>query len=106
MIDSDQILPDDLSDECRQIAEVIGMDALLALVAARGGECVYLPKYESLAAASRNRQIRAEFNGRNYRDLAKRYNLTVRWVREIVSSSNQGAGTSRNAPLDTQLQLF
>ena len=101
----DDIKPDDLPEECRQIAELIGFDALLKLIQARGGEHVYFPKLESVASAARNRAIRDEFNGRNYRYLAKKHGLTVRWVRVIVSNRKSKTNEQRSA-IQSQLSLF
>ena len=81
----DHITPDDLPDDLRQIAELIGMDALMALSRQMGGNTIYFPRPERLAVAARNRAIRSEFDGGNHRDLARRYNLSVTWIRKILS---------------------
>lgn len=94
---------DDLPDECRQIAEEIGLDNMLALIRRFAGERVYFPTMERVAIHARNRQIRAEFNGRNYRDLAHRYGLTVTWIREIVA---EDYACKKKSNIDKQLQLF
>jgi Mor family transcriptional regulator len=83
------IQPDDLPPELQEVADLIGFDNVLALVHARGGESLYIPKPERIAAAARNRAIRAQFNGRNYRELAARHNLTVTWVREILAEGRK-----------------
>lgn len=101
----DDIQPDDLPEECRQIAEVIGFDALLKLILMRGGEHVYFPKLESIVSAARNQAIREAFNGRNYRELAKRYGLTVRWVRVIVAGSKSKSNDFCR-PVGMQMQMF
>lgn len=55
------------------------------LHAARG---VYVPDANSvrasLARQARDERIRAEFNGRNYGDLADKHGLTSRTVRRIL----------------------
>lgn len=94
----------DLPEEYRQVAEIIGMPAYMALVKTFGGGAIYIPKAQCVTRESRNRAIRSEFNGRNYRELAKRYNLTARWVRVILAEKTDHAPCVR--PLDTQLQLF
>lgn len=98
-----QIQPDDLPAELRQIADLIGLESVLALVRARGGEAIYIPKQDSVAAAARNRAIRAQFNGHNHAELARRYNLTVRWVNEIIS---EGRRRSCRSSVQDQLKLF
>ena len=97
---------DDLPEECRQIAEAIGLEALLELSARMGGERVYIPLPERLATAARNRAIRAEFNGRNYRALAVKYGLTVRWIRCLVSGGQRDNGADPSEPVYKQSKLF
>ena len=97
---------DDLPDECRQIADVIGLDGLLALSAKLGGERIYIPLPERLATAARNRAIRAAFNGRNYHELAIRYGLTVRWIRSIVSEKNSESFDTLKKPAYRQTKMF
>ena len=94
---------DDLPEDCRDIAEIIGLDNLIALVKARGGETLYLPKPERLAIGARNRMICKQFDGRNYRELARKYDLTETWIREIVAEGRSG-GPSHNK--QKQMVLF
>ena len=78
----------DLPEELRQIAEVIGVEKLLELSERLGGDRIHIPRPERLAVAARNRAIRAAFNGANYRELARRHGLTVRWIRAIVAGED------------------
>ncbi len=97
------ILPEDLPSGYRDIAETIGLQAALRLMELRGGETIYIPKIDCIGVAARNRSIRAEFNGRNHRELARRYGLTVTWVREILAG---GGIDYRPQHVDKQLELF
>lgn len=45
-----------------------------------GGNMFYISKIEP-----KHREIRDSFNGRNYAELAKRYGLTERQIRNIVN---------------------
>lgn len=67
---------------CR-IAETIGAENFCRLADILGGETVYIPKTESLVRPVRDAHIKAEFNGFNHSELAKKYNVTERWVREL-----------------------
>ena len=78
------ITMEDLPEELRDIAESIGIDDVIRLLKVRGGESVYMHKFETIIRNARNRKIRSAFKGRNYRELARRYNLTVRQIRQIV----------------------
>lgn len=91
---------DDLSENQRAIAEVIGMEAYIKLSKAFGGDdSLYVAKYDKLENIKRNKQIIDEFNGYNYQVLAEKHNLSVRMVREIIADFNR-------KPLKGQLSLF
>ena len=55
---------------------------------------VYVPDANTvranLARQARNERIRAEFNGRNYRALARKHGLTPRTVRRILERKQGG----------------
>lgn len=94
---------DDLREEQKQIAEVIGVDAYLDLTRAFGGTSIYIAKAEEiLKRADRDRQIREEFNGSNYAQLAIKYGLTEVWIRNIVYDK---AAEIKRKPLDGQMNL-
>lgn len=104
MIGNLDIQLSDLPPDFREIAETIGLDPALELVQARGGEAVYIPKVEKVCRAARDRAIRAEFNGKNHRELARRYGLTVVWIRAIVDQNHDlGVGIDT---IDKQIPLF
>ena len=67
----------------RQIAEAVGIEGLYRLAKAIGGETVYIPKTETVIRPVRDAHIKEEFNGFNHSILAKKYNVTERWVREL-----------------------
>jgi Mor family transcriptional regulator len=61
-----------------------------------GGEDFYLPKIDSIIAKHRNRLIRADLAaGLSYKQVARKYRITERWVREIEQSKD-----------DRQLEMF
>lgn len=76
---------DDLPEEYQIVAEIFGVDGALRLAKESGGMRIYVPKFEKLIRARRDARIRAEFNGVNHRELARKYDLTETWVREIVA---------------------
>lgn len=94
---------DDLREEQKQIAEVIGVDAYLELTRAFGGTSIYIAKAEEIVKrADRDRQIREEFNGNNYSQLALKYGLTEVWIRNIVYDK---AAEIKRRPLEGQMNL-
>lgn len=75
---------DDLPEIYRDIASFIGLPAALELGEKMGGEHFYLPKIDSFLTRQRNRLIKADLAaGHTYKQVARRYRITERWVREI-----------------------
>lgn len=77
----------DVPEEYRDIAELLGMEAFSRLTYLCGGQCLYIPKRESLERGARDREIRSRFNGGNHRSLALQYRLSVRQIRKIVNGT-------------------
>ena len=75
----------DIPEEYRDIAETIGVEAFTRLTFLCGGQSLYIPKRESLERGARDRDIRARFNGGNYRALAAQFRLSERQIRKIVA---------------------
>ena len=104
MIDQYNIQLDDFPPDFQDIAETIGLEPTLKLVEARSGEGIYVPKVDKVCRAARDRAIRAEFTGTNHRELARKYGLTVVWIRSIVGQSpTRSSGVDI---VDNQLSLF
>ena len=74
-----------IPEEYRDIAEAIGMEAFTQLTLLCGGQSLYIPKRESLERNARDRDIRARFDGGNYRALAAQFRLSERQIRKIIN---------------------
>lgn len=72
----------------QQIASSIGLDAFCKLAEMVGGSTIYIPKLDSLVRPVRDVHIREEFNGYNHAELAQKYGVTVRWIRELCGSGH------------------
>ena len=70
----------------KDIADAIGIENFYALTKVVGGATIYLPKPESVTRPVRDTRIREEFNGYNHPDLAKKYQVTERWLRKLCGS--------------------
>ena len=81
----DEIRPEDLPEPYGRIAALIGVRHALVLAQEFAGSEVYFRKLDGALCEVRDRKIRGEFNGYNVRELAKKYGLTDRWVRSIVT---------------------
>lgn len=53
-----------------------------------GGGDLYLPNGRYWEASLRANKIRASFNGRNYRELAREFGITEMRVRQIIDGKN------------------
>ncbi len=72
----------------REIAEEIGVTNFIKLAELVGGSTFYIPKSESFLRPVRDLRIKQEFNGYNHAELAKKYNLSERWIREICGEGH------------------
>ncbi|MDP1991963.1 MAG: Mor transcription activator family protein [Syntrophales bacterium] len=84
-----EIPMESLPEDLQVVAEIFGKEGALQLAQRLGGMQIYIPKFEGLVRAPRNARIRAEFNGRNHRDLSRRYNLTETAIRNILGSERR-----------------
>lgn len=54
---------------------------------AYGGETLYIPKGKDLDAVLLHHAIYKEFNGRNQKALAKKYNVSLQWVYATIKAT-------------------
>lgn len=83
-----EIKIDDLPETFRDVADLIGLDNALALVDMCGGMNLYVPKKDSCELAAKFRRIYEEYkaskSGTVYVDIAKKYNYSESYVRDII----------------------
>jgi Mor family transcriptional regulator len=80
-----EMLPD---NQWRQVAEAIGIENFCKMLAIVGGATTYIPQLDGLLRPVRDARIKSEFNGWNYLELARKYNITDRLVRSICGPGN------------------
>ncbi|MGC2424192.1 MAG: Mor transcription activator family protein [Nitrospirota bacterium] len=86
-----QIVIEDLPETYQQMAEHIGVSAALKLGEIMGGEGIYLPKIDNIRSKYRNRLIKSDLVvGLSYKQVARKYGITERWVR-IIEQSKEDA---------------
>lgn len=85
------------------IARIAGIDAALEVAKEYGGEQVYMAKYETVIRPIRDVKIRREFNGFNFKALARRYQITEQMVRNIVSDEIM---KKQREPMPGQVSMF
>ena len=63
------------------------------------GQIIYFPKNVGGELDERDKQIYAEFNGKNHQQLAKKYDLAVQQVYKIVKAVGQAEALKRQQGL-------
>ena len=86
----EKVTMEHLEGENRDLAELIGLENFKKMVKVYSGSTLYIPKVESITKEARDERIREEFTGGNLHELALRYGLTDRRVREILSENHTG----------------
>ena len=99
----EELTLDDLDEEQRELAECIGLDAYKKLVATYAGSPINIRMPDSLTMRQRNNNICRQFNGYNFTELAREYNLTERQIRNIVADK---VAEQRNKPIKNQISFF
>ncbi|EEQ6524719.1 DNA-binding protein [Escherichia coli] len=81
------------------IAEQIAVAVANHMMQAWGGQTIYLPKGMVFMTSARDYKIWQECDGRNYRELAKKYNLTLQWIYKVVKKIQRSESARRQLPL-------
>ncbi len=66
------------------LAKQIGMEVTGHIAQMWGGEVIYIPKNLILLLSERDRKIFNEFNGTNYRELVRKYSVSMQWIYQIA----------------------
>lgn len=85
------------------LIELIGEENMLTLAKNFDGEAIYFPKYEAIYRGIRDREIVETFNGGNYKELARKYDLSENHVRKIIADSGQ---RDKFFPQEGQFSMF
>jgi hypothetical protein len=84
----DDVRLDDFSidEPIGALSAVIGIEATKRLIRAFGGDAIYIPKKGTLLRKARNRRILKAFSGDNYKELSKKYKLTINRIHQIIKN--------------------
>lgn len=77
------------SEHISQLVNIVGREALKQIIETFGGDVIYIPMPESVIKPARDHNIYQQFNGRNYRELADRYRLSIRQIRNIIQQQRE-----------------
>ena len=80
--------PHVLTRKQQDIKNLIGIEALNELSVVFGGSPVYVPLFTKLEHRLRNQKVIAQFDGKNYAELSKKFGCGERQIRRIVSKKN------------------
>ncbi len=83
--ENEKLTMDDLQEQHREYAQVIGLDNLLKLSDNFGGTSIYIPQRKELEKNRIYRLIYKEFDGSNLHELAKKYKVSKSTIYTIVS---------------------
>lgn len=73
----------------REKAKEIGREAAEFIRTEWGGQLVYIPKGTLFALTQRDLEIWREFNGHNHADLARKNNVTLQRIYQIVAAMRE-----------------
>lgn len=88
-INRHELTLDDLQEQHRSYAEIIGLDNLLKLSDAFGGTDIYIPQRKELEKNKIYNMIYQEFDGSNLQELTQRYGVSKTTVYNIVKEKRQ-----------------
>lgn len=86
----------DIAERYQPVVNIIGVRKFVELAEYAAGDELYFPKPDSILAPARNRRIEREFNGDNMKELAEKYDLTIKQIAYIL----------RNVPDPGQMDIF
>lgn len=90
MITPEDIQLDDLPDEYREVARIIGIKAALDLVQSFAGCQLYVPKLSTIARQHIYRQMYDDFNKHgNFKQVAVKYNLSESHTRQVIKAEQR-----------------
>ena len=75
---------EDIAERYQEIVKIVGIANFVKLSNYARGDEIYFPKVESVVSPARNRRITKEFNGSNDKELAEKYNLTLKQIWNIL----------------------
>ena len=79
------IHPEDIPGDMAWLCDIVGVSAFMRIIDTAGGEILYIPKRQTIELPLKKEAIQKEYDGRNARALARKYGITERRVRAIIS---------------------
>lgn len=92
----------DVEKEYKELVAAIGREKTKEVIRIFGGSFVYFPMLSRACSEKIKKQIKSEFNGVNYAELAKNYGYSERSIRRITGDK----GRKKERTIDGQLNIF
>lgn len=89
VVDPSKIKGEYLNGAYSDLAEIIGIDAVLKIHATYRGQQIFYP-LDLLSKEFIRKQIIEEYNGHNVKQLATKYGYTEKWVKKILKDHIDG----------------
>ena len=86
-----QLKLSDLPPQFENIAQELGIERAKLLFKEFGGTYVYFPTEKMIYKGVRDREIMAEYNGFNHKELAIKYNMSESYIRSIINKQKKSA---------------
>lgn len=83
------VIKEDLPPAFQQLAEEFGAPVVFGIIEKMGGEYIYIPSMKTVMKNVRDRLIFEEFDGKNYRQLARKYSISMTHVRQVIKISKK-----------------
>ncbi|RXS92953.1 Mor transcription activator family protein [Acinetobacter junii] len=90
-------------NENHELAYLIGFNNLKQICKYFNGDTIYIPKAQDYAQYLRDEKIRQDSQKLNPDQLSKKYNVSTRWIREIIRRGLQPQEVKKD---DRQLDMF
>jgi Mor family transcriptional regulator len=84
-----RVTKEDFPREYRRIVDQVGIRTALDIIKGSGGIMQYIPAYHAVTKNARDRLIKEEFTGDNYKDLAIKYGMSEVWIRDIIAAERR-----------------
>lgn len=85
----DEITLESLAGEHRKLAECIGIEKYHLLLLHYGGGSIYIPMARTAIRKGLCEDVRKNFNGRNYNELAKEWDVSAQTIRNIIRNQSE-----------------
>lgn len=91
---------EDIQEQHRQYAEIIGVENLMKLSEVYGGDSIYVPKMKNLLKNKTYGMIYDEFDGGNIKQLEKKYDVSKATIYKIIRNKIR-----KKKPIEGQMSI-